>query len=125
MPHTAPDGRHGRLMGRTIAFIRTGWDDAWALFVVDEDGETPPRLLVLGTAENTAWSPDGSTIAFAASRSISVRLRRAAWSRTVQSSGGFPTAVADGFWPDWTPTGDLIFEAFAAKRQAERSLLWK
>ena len=101
-PSWSPDGR-------TIAFVRTaGWDDAWALFIVDADGTTQPRLLVEGTAENTSWSPDGSRIAYAAGGPHQFTAVR-----TVLANGGAPMFVGEGFWPDWTPTGQLIFEAFA------------
>ena len=31
----------------------------------------------------------------------------------VAANGGSPVHVAEGHWPDWTPTGEVIFEQFA------------
>jgi TolB protein len=113
-PSWSPDGRN-------IAFIRTSYDDGWALYVVDVEGATPPRVLAQNTAENTSWSPDGSRILYTASRfSIGPPLSvPCCLVQMVAANGGSPVHVADGYWPDWTPTGEVIFEQFAIPHAAD------
>ena len=102
-PSWSPDGR-------SIAFIRASYDDSWALFVVNVDGAITPRLLVRGTSENTAWSPDGSQIAFGAGPGrVGV----------ADANGSGWTLAASGFNAAWTPTGALILNRFTGPGTAE------
>jgi Tol biopolymer transport system component len=105
-PSWSPDGR-------SIAFIRTSYDDTWALYVVDVDGKTAPRLLAKDTSESTSWSADGSRIAFGGRPGIV---------RIVSADGAQSTDGAYGFNANWTPTGSLIFNQFTGPGNSSNGL---
>jgi Tol biopolymer transport system component len=101
-PSWSPDGRR-------IAFIRTSYDDGWALYIVDVDGKTAPRLLARRTSESTSWSADGSRIAFGGGPGVV---------RVVNADGSSSMNGAYGFDADWTPTGSLIVNQFTGPGDA-------
>lgn len=105
-PSWSPDGRG-------IAFIRASYDDSWALFVVDVEGGRPPRLVVNGTAEDTAWSPDNSRIAFGSHPNVI---------GVAYANGSGWNVGASGFDAAWTPTGDLVLNRFTGPPTAQNAV---
>ena len=114
-PSWSPDGHK-------IAFIRTSYDDAWSLYVLDLQAQTEPYVLVRqSVAEHTSWSRDGSRIAFGYAP-----FRWGPPSHVIMigvvTTGGSVTEAAQGFHPDWTPTGDLVFNQFTGPGTASNFL---
>jgi Tol biopolymer transport system component len=105
-PSLSPDGRQ-------VAFIRTSFDDVWALYVVDVDGRTAPTLLVTGTSAPASWSPDGTSIAFGFAPGIV---------NIVRPDGSLSLPGPNGFNADWTPTGSLIYDRFTGPPDASNPL---
>jgi Tol biopolymer transport system component len=74
-----------------------------AIYIANEDGSQPTRLTQLKDLSiSPRWSPDGKTIAFAAS--YGAQAKRTAIS-TVSVTGGDEKFLAVGAFPAWSPDG--------------------
>jgi Tol biopolymer transport system component len=90
-----------------IAFVRTAYEVVWEIHLVNADGSAPRHLVDGPGSSRPAWSPDGSTLAFAAWDGI----------RTVRADGSGSRMRVRGedlFSPDWTPDGGFVLSTFTA-----------
>ncbi|GAB4442352.1 MAG: PD40 domain-containing protein [Chloroflexi bacterium OHK40] len=121
--------------GTTLAFCRAapGLDPAdselpvpSALWVMGADGSDPRPLAQVGVScADPAFSPDGTTVAFAVDETGALPTQRAIY--TVSINGGTPERATEGVdeWsrsgPQWLADGALVF---AATAQDGRSTLF-
>jgi Tol biopolymer transport system component len=95
----------------TIVFAARPPGEPKSLRQIEPDGTGLGHLIPRGTGEDRApaWSPDGTTVAFASSRSGNLDI----W--TVRPHGGAPlvnlteTPGADELLPTWSPAGRIAF----------------
>ncbi len=114
-PSWSPDGR-------SIAFVRTSFDEPWQIYIMDADGSQPRPLNMqfsVGDAR-PAWSPDGSTLLFQVRQQVSQLFLWEIASVNVDGSSfrshTQATYVGD---PDWSPDGSSIaFSKFSAPGDA-------
>lgn len=121
-PQVSPDGRRLLLTRRHIGEKNEYLGNLW---IVDADGNNPPRPFTSGDHDGQGrWSPDGSRVAF-----VSTRDERRPQIFLLDTAGGEATALTrlpegtiEGF--TWSPDGQSIAVAFretdpARTREAE------
>ncbi len=87
--------------GRTIAFIRSNYYDAWDLHLVNSDGTNPRPLRGPQCATNPSWSPDSSL--------ISCANRGGVFNIDANGAGSRMVVVGQRFDPAWTSDGRLSY----------------
>jgi Tol biopolymer transport system component len=97
-PDWSPDGRR-------IAF--TVMEDK-AIYIMDADGSNEQRLTHQGNAENPAWSPDGTWLAYQSSNDGDFEIYVINVDEALQGKLGFnPIQLTDNsvgdLWPSWIP----------------------
>lgn len=121
-PQISPDGRRVAFVVETIATATN--EVRSSLWLVESDGETPPRPLTTDASQNSQprWSPDGRILAFVSNRTET----RQIW--LLPLDGGEPWRLTDHpigvREPTWSPDGRrLCFVAAGADRPGERVLV--
>ena len=71
------------------------------LVLVNADGSGARTIRVSDDIQNVAWSPDGKKIAYDTADADSVYVMNA--------DGSAPKRLTDGFLPEWTPGGQIMF----------------
>ena len=98
--------------GRRIAYdSRPGLEGARSeIHVVDAEGTTPPRRVtfLIGNDERATWSPDGTRIAFQASRDPNFNIFTVAADGFDPLGARLTTDPAGDFTPAWSPDGTRI-----------------
>jgi Tol biopolymer transport system component len=110
LPAWSPDGR-------SIAFVRASFYDAWMIYIMNADGTTPRLFNGASVGDSRlAWSPDGSQLLYQAPGWM---MGSAPW--TIVSAGAngaglhsyTPTQGIYAGGPDWSPDArSILFEKF-------------
>lgn len=109
-PHMSPDGR-------TLAWVRYAPDGSFGpeIWLMDADGENPRPLTPGVTADQPAWSPDGTRIAFTSFRDANADL----YVIDIDGAGlqRLTEHEARDEYAAWSPDGEFI--AFGSLREGD------
>ena len=95
--------------GKTIAFMRTNYETAREMYVMNADGSSPHPLAYPGFRPDAepSWSPDGTMLAFGTLPTIGTI--------NVDGTGLQVFDRPFSFDPDWSPDGrSLVFNSFSS-----------